>query len=60
MYDNNVIFSSHGLFPSPPLFSPDHFDTSNPNLDDVIVVVMSLDDYFSTLDANLPNAPLIN
>jgi hypothetical protein len=57
MYDNNVISSSHGPFPFPPLFSPNHFDISNPNLDDV--VVMSLDDSFSTPDANLPNAPLV-
>lgn len=55
MYDN-VIFSSRGPFPSPPLFSPNHFDTSNPNL---VVVVISLDDSFSTLDANLPNVPLV-
>ncbi len=57
MDDNNVIFSSHGPFPFPPLFSPNHFDISNPNLDDV--VVMSLDDSFSTLNANLPNAPSV-
>jgi hypothetical protein len=58
MYDNNVISSFHGPFPSPPFFSLDHFNTSNPNLNDV-VVVMSLDDSFSTLDANLPNVLLV-
>ncbi len=58
MYDNNVISSSLGPFASLLLFSLDHFDTSNPNLDDD-VVVMSLDDFFSTPDANLPNVPLV-
>jgi hypothetical protein len=58
IYDNNVISSSRGPFASLLLFSLDHFDTSNPNLDDD-VVVMSLDYFFSTPDANLPNVPLV-
>ncbi len=53
--NNNVVFSFHGPFPSSPLFSLDHFDTSNPNIDDDVVI--SLDDSSSTLDTIFPNAP---
>ncbi len=55
IFDNNDVFSSCGPFLFPPLFSLDHFDTSNPNLDDDVVI--SLDDSFSTPTTNLPNVP---
>ncbi len=54
--DNNVAFSFHGPFPSRPLFSPNHFDISNPNIDDDDVVI-SLDDSFFTPDTKFPNVP---
>jgi hypothetical protein len=40
-----LLFHLMVLFLFPPLFSLDHFDTSNPNLDDVVI---SLDDCFPT------------
>jgi hypothetical protein len=55
IFDDNVAFSSHGPFLFPPLFSLDHFDISNPNFDDDVVI--SLDDCFSTPNTNLPNVP---
>jgi len=54
--DNNVVFSFHDPFPSPPLFSLEHFNISNPNIDDDDVAI-SLDDSSSTPDTNFPNVP---
>ncbi len=54
--NNNVVSSFHSPFPSSPLFSLDHFDISNPNIDDDDVVI-SLDDSSSTPDTNFPNVP---
>jgi len=54
--DNNVAFSFHDPFPSHPLLSLDHFDISNPNIDDDDVVI-SLDDSSSTPDTKFPNVP---
>ncbi len=55
IFDNNVAFSFHGPFLSLSLFSPNHFDTSNPNIDDDVVI--SLDDSSSTPNKFFPNVP---